>query len=167
MLCAMDRALNFLFKTNSGRLLLVALVAALAAYAARVVLVDIPAQEAKNASGVGADNLEAMGEALSEALDERADVAAELPARTQWYPVDVPCGAEAPYAGPRDAVWDLLRLPKTGKTQFQYRFEFAAGEVKMRARRDSDCDGFYAVWLLEGDANSTLGQDITAQNILE
>lgn len=163
----LKRATNFLIKTNTGRLLIVVLLALLGAYAARVILVDIPAMEEKERADSGAQMLESMADTLTDLLDERDDVQGELPALTEWYPATVPCAAETTMTRPRDAVWDLLQLPADRPTQFQYRFQFDAPEFKMWARRDSDCDGFYAVWLLEQRGAIAISRDVTAQNIRE
>ena len=163
----LDRARHFFLRTNSGRAVIVVLAAMGLAYVARIVLVDLPAMEEKERADSGAQMLESMADTLTDLLDERDDVQGELPALTEWYPATVPCAAETTMTRPRDAVWDLLQLPADRPTQFQYRFQFDAPEFKMWARRDSDCDGFYAVWLLEQRGAIAISRDVTAQNIRE
>ena len=161
-----ETLLNFL-KTTTGRIVAVVLLAMLAAYAVRVVLVDMPAMEAKEAMGSGRDMLESMADHLAEAIDD-GTAPKTLPTLTQWYPADIPCAADAPMPPTRDKIWDIMGLPTDGgPTQFQYRFQQRDGVFELRARRDSDCDGHYAVWLLEQRGSGVLGRKITAQNIHE
>ena len=157
----MERLTHFFLKTNSGRLVLLILLALAAAYAARVVLIDMPAHEAKAAAAEGAETLEAMDERIE---DMTADA---LPELTSWYPEPVPCGATADLSAKRDALWSQLGLAEQGPTAFQYRLRRSGEKVEVHARRDSDCDGFYAIWTLSTKVGSALGGEITAQNILE
>lgn len=163
-----DKVSSFLFQTTSGRILLVVLGALLAGYGARIVLVDLPAMEAKEAAGVGSASVERMADALAEAVDEAPDLDKTFPELTSWYPENIPCGADAPMTTPRDKIWDVMKMPSSDtRTEFQYRFQKVGERVRIIARRDSDCDGHFAVWQLEQRTSGLLGREITAQNIQE
>ena len=161
----LDRAGHFFFKTFSGRLVLLVLVSLGVAYGARVVLVDQPAAAQKERAGAGAATLEAMGDALAD-----RDDASGLPELTQWYPARLPCATAALFGEPRAPIWDELKLPAaTEESEFQYRFKLddPDGAYRVWVRRDSDCDGIYAVWQLQGRVGQTLGREVNGQNILE
>ncbi len=164
----MNKIAAFFWRTRTGRILLVVGAAMGVAYGLRVALVDLPAMRAKEAARIGAATLEEMGERLADALDTAEDKPLDLPTLTEWYPANVPCAADAPLPMPREAVWDVLGLPADdSRTKFQYRFQKNGAGYEIRARRDSDCDGLYAVWLLSMSSSGVLGREVTAQNIQE
>ena len=158
---------RFFLRTTTGRILLAVGLAMGVAYLVRLAVVDAPANVAKEAAQVGAQTLDAMADRLTEANDSPSKPT--LPAITQWYPADIPCGADAQWPQPRDPVWDLLGLPTDdSRTAFQYRFRMLDEDAfEILARRDSDCDGHYAIWRLEDGGTRVLGRDVTAQNVLE
>lgn len=163
------KLLKFLFATTEGRAIVVGLIFLAAMGAARWYYVDRPRQLAEEAQGAGADLLEAMAQRLEEARAEADDAEAfanALPRRSQWYPQSLPCGAAIDFPAEREPVWEILDAPTKGKTEFQYRFERLDGVFILRARRDSDCDNFFAVYTLTGRTNwtSITRTELEAQN---
>jgi hypothetical protein len=166
----LQKLVHFITQTNTGRLIVVALALVLGAYAARLYFVDLPAREEKAAAAAGSETIDAMADRLEQAISERGEEMAEkLPARTAWYPETLPCAAEVKFGTPSDPIWSTLGVKSEQKTAFQYRFEYSDDRFVIRARRDSDCDGIYAVWTLEGrtDWSAVLGRTIEAQNSKE
>lgn len=159
---------RFFLHTTSGKLVGAVLVTLIVGYGLRVYFFDMPKLEKKAAAQVGVETLEEMGDALDEAYSAKGDaLLSELPEVTGWYPQSIMCGRRIELPTTRDAIWETLKTPKDGGTEFQYRFESEDGAFKLLARRDSDCDGTYAVWLLQGSVSSVLGRQLTAQNIQE
>lgn len=161
-----QKVFHFFFRTTTGKVAGLLILALAAGYAARVALVDLPEFERKQAARAGQETIEAMADRLVQATSERP---VDLPGRSEWYPADLPCDAKVGFTTPRAAVWDLLGAPSEGFTEFQYRFTLhgESGDFTLYARRDSDCDGLYAVWRLDWNVRGVLGREIAAQNILE
>lgn len=158
---------HFLTQTNTGRLLVVALALLLGAYGARLYFVDMPARQEKEQAAAGSERIEAMADALEDVIGERgAEMGEGLPTRTAWHPADLPCAARKKFGTPNDPVWGTLGVDPEEETAFQYRFEYSDEQFVIRARRDSDCDGLYAIWTLEGhtDWSGLLGRTVRAQN---
>lgn len=165
----MTGILKFLFTNNTGRALLVGLIFLGSMAAARWYYVDRPRALEDEARGAGAALLESMAEQLEDArsnADDTEAFAKTLPARTEWYPADLPCGARIDFPIERDPVWEVLGAPTKGKTAFQYRFERFDGVFKLRARRDSDCDNLYTVHTLTGrtDWTTMTNSELETQN---
>lgn len=166
----LENVSKFFLHTTTGRIVSLALLVIGVAYAARVYYVDLPAMREKEQRASGIESIEKMADALEAAIAEQGEeLAKSLPERTGWYPTDLPCGTSIPFGEQRDPVWDVLG-PEVGKqTTFQYRFEFEDGKFRLLSRRDTDCDGFFAVWIVEGrtDWTSVLGRTTEAQNVKE
>lgn len=163
----MNRLLAILRRSMTGKLLVAALIVLLAAYAARVYLVDQPRQRAEEERLSGIEQLEAMADALEELVDRRG--AESLPARTDWYPAELPCATKIPFGPTNQPLWAELGLDENTETAFQVRFDLVDDEFTLWTRRDSDCDGWFAVWTISGSADgaSILGRTTVGQNTTE
>ena len=167
----LTRITNFLFTHPIGRFILIGGVALLVAYAVRFYYIDRPRIAREDLRVSGMERLDAMAASLGEALegDDGEAIRERLPERSAWYPAELPCGAELAYPVPREPLWDVLGLPADGATGFQYRFDQQGERFVLRARRDTDCDGFYLVYTLTGstDWTSVVGNRTHVQNAEE
>ena len=165
-----NRVVQYFRNSPTAGIITVGLLIVGAFYAARLYYVDVPKLEQKAESQAGAERLEAMADALEEYIGaEGKAAAASLPARTDWYPRELPCAGEVAFGAADSPIWATMKVEADETTAFQYRFEYLEDHFVLRARRDSDCDGLYAVWVLEGrtDWSALLGRTTSAQNVRE
>lgn len=147
----MKKVLHFLFKKPVGQFLSVGLIFVAVAYLGRLYYVDLPEYEEQQETAGAADRLEVMARTLDENLagsetpQQLLDAAPEF---TAWNPFDLPCGGyTAEFHGDAE-IWTLLGIENGAETKFQYRFERRGGDILLRARRDTDCDGLYSTYSL-------------------
>ena len=136
--------IHFFTKTQTGRAAGIALIILGIAYGAKQYYTYTQeTQRTKDARDANS-MLTAMADSLEAHLEEDEASLEDFEARSEWFPADMACGADATFPEP-EGVWKALGVEAASTTRFQFRFQRSEGEFTLIARRDTDCDGLYYV----------------------
>lgn len=146
------RVLKGLFTTRTGWTIVAGLVVIGAAAAAKFYTEQHSAPERV----VAADGLEEILAAVPEALEVYQSAHPEgVLDEAAWTPAVVDCGrsAQATEAERANPTWSTLGIALDKPTRYQFRFHSHDAKWQLLARTDSDCDGLYEVYQLQGNTD--------------
>lgn len=154
------KIIKWLLSSKIGLALLIGIIAIATAGAAQFYFFEKPEIEKKNAIEEGAETLER----IADLLEEASKSGGKWPEITTWFPKYLPCAAKVTIT--TIPPWNKLGFKTGSKTKFQYRLETQNDGYILRARTDSDCDGIFAIYTIEGttDWPSSFRREFTIQN---
>lgn len=143
--------INFL-KKPTGQFIAIAVFLAGVSYTARLVYVDKPREDEALRARSGADRVVEIAQQLvstGEGAENSDAFLNTMPEFADWYPSNMPCGLPVKLQKP-DPFWQSIGFKDGAETFYQYRFERRGAAFVIRARRDQDCDGLFAVHTVRG-----------------
>lgn len=165
----MKKFIDFFTKTQTGRALAIAAVVLALAYGGKQYYTHTNesqrTRDARDANGT----LTTMADSLEAHLEDSDDAELDdLPAHSGWFPERLDCGADSSFPEP-DGVWSWMGIEAGEATRFQFRVERIDEGFRLRARRDSDCDGLYYVITQDSRESMTGGfyRRTESQNVNE
>lgn len=138
------------------RFLVLGVVILVGFWAARLYWVDMPKRDRAKIASSGKEMLTVIADKLPS--DPQS-----LPLLTDWFPADLPCGLDVAIAP--HPFWEAVGLKPETRSHYQYRFHREDTKYTLFARRDSDCDGLFVVYKMEGSVGSV--GNVTTNNVGE